>query len=436
LFVIKGYAGTGKTSIVSALVNVLPIVGKRSVLLAPTGRAAKVLAGYSGRPAYTIHKKIYRIKTGKEGNLNLSLQSNLHSNTIFLVDEASMVQDEYASNEYSLFASRNLLEDLYEYIKRGNNCRLILIGDMAQLPPVGLNISPALDIDLLKARFELPVVSYEMTEVVRQEADSGILANATQIRNKITERISDPPYFSDHNTDVIRITGNELEDALNTAYSGYGLEEAVVICRSNKRANIFNQEIRKRILFQENEISAGDLLMVVRNNYYWLPEDSFAGFIANGDIIEVLSIRKVEEIYGFRFADITIRLVDYPEEKEIDTRILLETLHVESASLSWEVMSRLFNTIMEDYQDIPKKRTRIEKVRNNPYYNALQVKFSYALTCHKTQGGQWNIVFIDQGYITDKMLDAEYLRWLYTAVTRATEKLYLVNFNDNFFISR
>jgi len=434
LFVIKGYAGTGKTSIVSALVNILGAVGKNSVLLAPTGRAAKVLSGYSGKRAYTIHKKIYRARSRSDGSIAVSLQPNLHKNTLFIVDEASMIQDNFQSKDFSLFSTRNLLEDLFLYVSQGNNCKLILIGDTAQLPPVGLQVSPALDIPNLKSKFDLRIEYFELTEVVRQAAKSGILSNATYIRKKISDRLTDPPYFFiDQMDDVIRITGNDLEETLIDAISGRGQEESVVVCRSNKRANIFNQEIRRRILFQESELSAGDLLMVVKNNYFWLPPDSYAGFIANGDIIELLSIKKYYDLYGFRFADVIIRMIDYPEEKEFETRIMLDSLHVESASLSQEDNTKLFNTIMEDYEDLATRRKRVEKVRNDPFYNALQVKFAYALTCHKTQGGQWKNVFVDQGYISDKMLNIEYLRWLYTAVTRATDKLYLVNFNDKFF---
>ena len=434
LFVIKGYAGTGKTSIVSAMVNMLGTIGLKSVLLAPTGRAAKVLSGYSGRRAYTIHKKIYRAVSKSDGSIALSLQPNLHTNTLFIVDEASMIQDGFQSGDFSLFSSRNLLDDLFEYVKNGKNCKLMLIGDTAQLPPVGLSISPALEIPNLKSRFTADIRHFELIEVVRQAAHSGILANATMIREKIAGRSTETPYFQiDGMDDVIRIDGTQLEDALNDTISNGMEEDTVVICRSNKRANIFNQEIRRRILFQDSELTAGDLLMVVKNNYFWLPEDSYAGFIANGDIMELLKINKYHEIYGFRFADAVIRLLDYPEEKEIEVRLLLDTLHVESASLPQEDNNKLFNAVMEDFQELPQKRKRIEKVKNDPFFNALQVKFAYALTCHKTQGGQWKNVFVDQGYVTEKMLDIEYLRWLYTAVTRATENLYLVNFHDRFF---
>jgi exodeoxyribonuclease V len=433
LFILKGYAGTGKTTIVSAIVNALPALQKRTVLLAPTGRAAKVLAGYSKKQANTIHRKIYFARTTREGVIALKLQQNLHKQTLFIVDEASMIQTS-SFTDGNLFSVRNLLEDLFQYVQSGENCKLMFIGDAAQLPPVGAENSPALDTVFLKKAYHLTIDLYELTEVVRQAKKSGILVNATTVRNQIGHEQWGLPLFRIGTfTDIFSIRGNDLEDALNSAYSGSGRENNAVICRSNKRANIFNKEIRRRILYLEGEINAGDYLMVVKNNYYWLPESSATGFIANGDIIELMRIRKIEELYGFRFADVTIRFLDYPEEKEIDVKILLDTLDSESASLTQADNNRLFQEVMKDYEEHPSRRTRLEKVKINPYFNALQVKFSYALTCHKTQGGQWDTVFVDQGYLTDKMMNLEYLRWLYTAVTRATRKLYLVNFDNKFF---
>lgn len=434
IFVIKGYAGTGKTTIVSSLVEVLPYLKKRSVLMAPTGRAAKVLAHYSGKQAFTIHKKIYSVRTTKDGNINLVLRKNLHKNTLFIVDEASMIQDTSVPENYKLFAHHKLLEDLFYYVFNAENCNILLIGDKAQLPPVGLDISPALDLEYLKTNYNVSAAEYELKEVVRQSRESGILMNATIIRNKIHQKGKFLPVFSLNNHyDIERISGNEFEDSLNDAHSKYELENTIVITRSNKRANIFNQEIRNRILFRENEITSGDLMMVVKNDYFWLPPDSGTGFIANGDIIELRRIGKIQELYGFRFADVTIRLLDYPEEMEFDVKILLDTIMAESPSLSPESWRNLYNEIMQDYMDIPQKRIRMEKLRNNPFFNALQVKFAYAMTCHKTQGGQWQAVFVDQGYISDKHLNKEFLRWLYTAVSRATKKLYLMNFHDRFF---
>lgn len=433
LFLLKGYAGTGKTTVVKALVNVLPAIGKRTVLMAPTGRAAKVMAGYTGKQAHTIHRKIYLAWTNKEGQIELKLQKNLHRHTLFIVDEASMIQHAMPA-EGQLFSTRNLLDDLFTYVQSGENCRLLFIGDAAQLPPVGLDYSPALDVSFLKSSYHLEIDTFELIEVVRQSQESGILVNATQIREKLSlPEIRFPLFHLDPYPDVFRIDGSDLEEALNQAYAGSARENNVVICRSNKRANLFNREIRRRILFLEGEITAGDYLMVVKNNYFWLPLESSAGFIANGDIVEVLRIRKIEEVYGFRFADITIRFIDYPEEPELDVKILLDTLNSESAALPQPENNRLFQTIMEDYAHLRSRREKVEHVKLDPYFNALQVKFAYALTCHKTQGGQWDTVFIDQGYLTDQMINREYLRWLYTAITRATKKMFLVNFQERFF---
>ena len=433
LFQIKGYAGTGKTTIVSSLVQILPQINIKSVLLAPTGRAAKVLSSYSGKKAFTIHKKIYRPNTTGDGTIVLKLQDNLHKNTIFIVDEASMIPDATASGNHSLFSMRDLLDDLIRYVYNKENCRLILIGDTAQLPPVGSDISPALDANILKNTYPFKVHSFELKEVVRQSLQSGILANATSLREKINSGKYNIPLFSiDDCDDVFNINGLELQDEIYNSYSEYGEESTIIITRSNKRANIYNQEIRNRILFREEEISAGDLLMVVRNNYFWIDNKSKAGFIANGDIIELLKIYKHEDHYGFRFADVSVRLIDYPDEKEIDLKIMLNTLTSETPSLSFDDNRKLFDEIMKDYEDLPSKRSRVEKVKSSQFFNALQIKFAYALTCHKTQGGQWNSVFIDQSYLRDDMIDKEYLRWLYTATTRATEKLQLINFSEMF----
>ncbi|MBE0648524.1 MAG: AAA family ATPase [Bacteroidales bacterium] len=434
LFLLKGYAGTGKTTVVKALVNVLPTIGKRTVLMAPTGRAAKVMAGYTGKQAHTIHRKIYIAWTNKDGQIEMKLQKNLHRHTLFIVDEASMIQH-VMPVEGQLFPTRNLLDDLFAYVQSGENCRLLFIGDAAQLPPVGLDYSPALDAAFLQNGYDLSIDSFELMEVVRQSQESGILVNATRIRQEISNQEIRLPLFQLHPfSDVTRIDGTELEDALNQAYSGSQRENNVVICRSNKRANIYNREIRRRILFLDGEITTGDYLMVVKNNYFWLPLESSAGFIANGDIVEITRIRKYEEIYGFRFADITVRFIDYPDEHELDVKIILDTLTSESAALSQADNNRLFQTVMEDYAELRSRRNKVEKVKASPHFNALQVKFSYALTCHKTQGGQWDTVFIDQGYLAEQMLNTEYLRWLYTAVTRATKKMFLVNFQERFFM--
>lgn len=434
IFVIKGYAGTGKTTLVSSLVKSMPVLNGKTVLLAPTGRAAKVLSGYTQKPAFTIHKKIYIRRSGDEGSVAFHLQQNLHTNTIFIVDEASMISNSGGLTKGGLFGEGSLLDDLIEYVFSGTNCKLIFIGDTAQLPPVGMDVSPALDVQFLKSSYSFQVDSFELTEVVRQLTDSGILLNATLIRNQIKEKTNLKPHFNIKGfKDVIRIDGTELEDALNDAYNKYGAEDTMIVCRSNKRANIYNQQIRARIRWQESELSAGDFMMVVRNNYFWLPQESKAGFIANGDIIEILRVGRIQEMHGFRFADVRVRMIDYPEEPELEVRLMLDTIMSESPALSQQDNKKLFDSVMQDYYDIADRRMRLKKVKEDVFFNALQVKFSYAVTCHKAQGGQWPCVFVEQGYLTDEMLNVEYLRWLYTGITRASEKLYLVNFNKEFY---
>ena len=431
-FLLRGYAGTGKTSLISALIQTLPSLRVSSLLLAPTGRAAKVISAYSNRPAYTIHKKIYMTVTDASGAVRTVRGINKHSYTLFIVDEASMIGLEPTSTRQSL------LEDLIDYVYDGNHCRLMLIGDSAQLPPVGQSESPALDERYLSAAFSLNVISAELTEVVRQKQLSGILAGATALRSQITSLVAGDearmPLFSPNGVDVIRLAGEDLMETLYREYGDFALDQVVVICRSNKRANLFNQGVRNTVLFREEEVNAGDYLMVVKNNYFWLDEESTIGFIANGDIVEVLSVRNVQELYGFRFADATVRFVDYPDEEPRDCKLLLSTLYSESPSLTSDEANLLFNNVMEDYADLPTKVERLRELRANPYFNALQVKFAYALTCHKTQGGQWRTVIIDQGFLPpDMQLDREYLRWLYTAFTRATDRVYLLNFEPRFY---
>lgn len=433
-FVLRGYAGTGKTSLVSALIKSLPALQVKSVLLAPTGRAAKVLSGYAGCPAYTIHKKIYQTVTDGSGVIRMARALNKHRYTLFIVDEASMI----GLSDDASPSHRSLLDDLIDYVAEGTHCRLMLIGDNAQLPPVGSDESPALDIDYLRAISQLKIYHAQLTEVVRQSNFSGILLNATMLRVQIAQLYDgDFPEFPlfdlEDVSDVVRLEGADLEEVLNQEYGGDRHEQVALITRSNKRANLFNQEIRNRIFFREEEVNAGDYLMVVKNNYFWLDAESQIGFIANGDIVEVLSVRNHQSLYGFHFVDATIRFVDYPDSPAQDCKLLLETLHSESASLTREESQRLFDAVMEDYADISSKADRLKAVKNDPFFNALQVKFAYSLTCHKTQGGQWETVIIDQGYLTDDMVDKEYLRWLYTAVTRATKKVYLLNFQDKFF---
>lgn len=426
LFVLKGYAGTGKTSIVSTLVKLLPQTGQKAVLMAPTGRAAKVLSHYSGQEASTIHRKIYFTRQSTDGTLQVSLQANRSKNTVFVVDEASMIHD-------SATEGRSLLEDLFYYVYNDNNCKLILIGDNAQLPPVGSSESPALNLEYLRKSFELTAGMTEMKEVVRQARESGILMNATTLRKKLEIGESQLPFFNvDDYTDIGSLPGYDMQEWLETAFnSGNGDADAVMITRSNKRANRFNQEIRKHILFQENKIDAGDYLMVVKNNYYWLGDQN--KFIANGDLLEVLNLTGYEQMHGFSFANATVRLLDYPDISPFDVKLHLDTLEAESPALTREQNNKLYQSVMNDLAFLDTKKEKLKTLRRNLYYNALQVKFGYALTCHKTQGGQWKYVFVDQGYITEDKMDMDYLRWLYTALTRATGKLFLVNFREEFF---
>jgi exodeoxyribonuclease-5 len=428
-FILKGYAGTGKSSVIGALVKSQEQLKCKFVLLAPTGRAAKVLSGYSGLPAYTIHKKIY-YRNAEGDNNGYTLQQNKHINTVFIVDEASMIGDNNNSTE--MFQKRSLLDDLFEYVFSGTDCKIMLVGDSAQLPPVGSDQSPALSKEIISKSFFTQCDSFELTDVVRQAEESGILYNATTLRELIKHDTSTHNFIELGFPDIKHIPGDELEDALNSSYSETGAEETMIICRSNKRANLYNQQVRARIRWQENEISAGDYMMVVKNNYFWLTADSKAGFIANGDIIEILKVGKIEDIYGFRFAQIRFRMIDYPEEKELEAKILLSTIMAESPSLSSADGKKLFENVMADYAHINNRRKQYLELKLNPYYNALQVKFAYAITCHKAQGGQWQNVFIEHGYITDEMINTEFMKWLYTGITRTTHKLYLVNFSEKF----
>tara|TARA_B100000524_G_scaffold243384_1_gene130354 strand:- start:274 stop:1674 length:1401 start_codon:yes stop_codon:yes gene_type:complete len=425
IFLLKGYAGTGKTSLISALVNSLSSVNKKPSLLAPTGRAAKVLSKYSKKSASTIHRKIYWINSNKNGNTYIKLKENTHTNTIFIVDEASMIPESSDKG----FGNRSLLDDLIQYVYDGIGCKLILIGDTAQLPPVNLEISPALSEDFLSQNYSKEILSFSLSEVVRQEKSSTILLNATSLRKQITDHHFNLPNFI-VNEDVIRIeSGDELQESLEDNYNKSGLTNTIVLCRSNKRANIYNQQIRSRIRYLEEEISTGDLLMVVRNNYFWLGDKNKSELIANGDIIEVLSVNKINNKYGFKFAHITIRLVDFSEQKELDVLVMLDTVKLETSSLPYEDYQKLYQEISKEYKGADAKK----KIKENKYLNALQVKFSYSITCHKSQGGQWENVFVDLGYFKKEMLDLSFLRWLYTAITRASKKLYLINFNSDFF---
>ncbi|MDP3469803.1 MAG: AAA family ATPase [Daejeonella sp.] len=430
-FILKGYAGTGKTTLISALVKVLPQLKLKSVLLAPTGRAAKVISNYSGKKAFTIHKKIYRKKVAASPEMNFVLGENIMENTLFIIDEASMISDQV--HDYS---RQSLLQDLISYVYNGKNCKLMLVGDTAQLPPVGSAISPALNSQFISDHFRLSVLTFELTDVVRQEKESGILFNATQLRELIRKGEEVFPKFKIKGyKDIFRMTGERLVEGLNYAYDKYGMENTIVICRSNKNANAYNQNIRNRILYREEELSGGDHIMVVRNNYFWLkPEDNSGDFIANGDIARIRKVRRIEEQYGFRFAELVIELLDYPEEEPLSCKVMLDTLYSETPSLSNADNKRFYEAVLQDYMHIENKKFRMEELKKDPYYNALQIKFAFAVTCHKAQGGQWPAVFIDQGYLTDEMLNTEFLRWLYTGVTRSNKELFLVNFSDQFFL--
>lgn len=433
IFVLKGYAGTGKTTVISTIVNSLAEISKKYVLLAPTGRAAKVIANYSEKPAFTIHKKIYFPKKVSGGGVSFSLQPNKHKNTIFIVDEASMISDR--DSDSKLYANGSLLDDLISYVYSGTNCKMILLGDTAQLPPVNLDISPALDIDTLNWNYNKEVDYIELNEVMRQEENSGILYNATELRQLLEDSfITDFQFNVKKFKDIVRLTdGYDIQDAINSAYSNYSIEDTAFIVRSNKRANQYNEQIRTKILDKVSELSTGDFLMVVKNNYFWLKESDEAGFIANGDIIEVLEMFGIKELYGFKFAKVKIRMVDYPNQKPFETVLLLDTIKSESPSLTYEESNRLYEEVMKDYEDETTKYKKFQKVKENEYFNALQVKFSYAMTCHKSQGGQWNTVFIEQPYLPDG-INRDYIRWLYTGMTRAKNKLYLIGFKDENFV--
>ncbi|MGS2738367.1 ATP-dependent DNA helicase [Sinomicrobium sp. M5D2P17] len=433
IFLLKGYAGTGKTTIIGALVENMRGNFKKNVLLAPTGRAAKVITSYAGASAFTIHKKIYFPKKEKGGGVKFVLQPNKHRDTLFIVDEASMIPD--LPGDSKLFENGSLLDDLMYYVYSGHNCKLMLIGDTAQLPPVNLDVSPALDENTLSLHYNKEVNKVELDEVVRQQLHSGILYNATNIRECLAgDSVFEFRFELNDFKDIVRLTdGYEIQNAIDEAYGNKGKEETAIIVRSNKRANLYNQQIRNRILFLDNELATGDYLMVVKNNYFWVKATSEAGFIANGDIIEVLEIFGIKELYGFKFAEVKVRMVDYPDMPPLETVLLLDTIHAETPSLSYEDANRLYQEVMLDYEEETSKYKKFLKVKNNKYFNALQVKFSYAITCHKSQGGQWDTVFIEQPYLPDG-INRDYLRWLYTGVTRAKNKLYLIGFKDDFFV--
>jgi ATP-dependent exoDNAse (exonuclease V) alpha subunit len=433
-FILRGYAGTGKTTSVGALVKALPGFGLRPVLLAPTGRAAKVMSTYTGRKALTIHKKIYRKKSSVAVDMSFQLAPNLAEHTLFIVDEASMIAD-----EMNVQSGSSLLKDLMEYVYNRKNCAVVFVGDTAQLPPVGSLDSPALNSQYVQDGFGLKVTAVELKEVVRQEKKSGILANATMLRKLIhkdqKDQIALPKFITKNYKDIFRMNGIKLVEGLEYAYNKFGIENALVVCRSNKSANGYNQQIRARLLYREEELTGGDQIMVVKNNYFWLPENESAAFIANGDMALIKRVRNTEERYGFRFCEVQLEFLDFPEAGEITCKVMLDTLTAETPNLSFELSNKLFEGLNEDYSHLSNKRERFLAIKEDPYYNALQIKFAYAVTCHKAQGGQWDAVFVDQGYLTDDMVDHDFLRWLYTGVTRAKKELFLVNFTQSMFTS-
>lgn len=431
LFVLTGYAGTGKTSILGAFVQTLNFYRVQTVLLAPTGRAAKVLSQRAKKDAFTIHKHIYRSKSQVDLSSPMTVIPNLFKNTIFIVDESSMIGD-YSMGRDGNVSSRNLLEDLIEYVYSGAGCKLILLGDEGQLPPVGCDDSPALNKDYLKSNYPtISIKTFQLKEVLRQAQDSEILRNATLLRN--TNWVSYPQFDIKAKTDLIRLNGVELQDELETSLNNYGVEGSIIITRSNKRANAYNQEVRGRILWFEEMLCSGDSLMVVKNNYFWIEDDSKMGFIANGEMFTVRRILKIETLFGFEFAKVIVNFIDYDDLGDVELIIHTESLLVEGPSLPRERVKELFFAIEQDYIHLKNKKKRYDAILADPYFNALQVKYAYAVTCHKSQGGQWENVFIDQGFISDDILGPDYYRWLYTALTRATKKVFLVNFSDEFF---
>ena len=426
LFLLKGFAGTGKTSLVGAVVRSLEALKQRTVLMAPTGRAAKVFALHAGQPAYTIHKRIYRQKAFTGEMIDFTQNVNLLKNALFIVDEASMISNEGLSG--SVFGTGRLLDDLIHFVYSGEGCRLMLVGDTAQLPPVGEELSPALEAEALES-YGLHVREITLTQVVRQLTDSGILWNATMLRRLMTddEMWAFPKLRMNGFPDVVNLPGNELIDAIEQAYQQAGQDETIIVTRSNVRANAYNKGIRGRILGLEDELTGGDQLMVVKNNYHWGVEAM--DFIANGDVATVYRFRNERSEHGFRFADVTLRFPDY-DDAEVEATVILDTLMSEAPALTREQQESLFRHVWDDYPELTTKRDRMKAVKQDPFYNALQVKYAYAVTCHKAQGGQWQRVFIDQGYMTEDMLSPDYFRWLYTALTRATETVFFINWPE------
>ena len=425
LFILSGYAGTGKSSLVAAIVKSLKHLRKKARLLAPTGRAAKVLSNFAKEPAYTIHKQIYFSGNEVEGQ-KVTLAKNLYKNTLFFVDEASMI------GGADLYEGGNLLEDLLNYVYQGENCKLVVMGDQGQLPPVGQEDSPALSIDYLKQNYpKVTIFQSSLSEVVRINNESSVLENATFVRSIIDYQT--PLIARTDLKETIRINGLELKEHLETSYEQVGLEETILLTLSNKRANSWNNEIRNRILYREELLERGDVLMVVKNNYHWLDPKSNIGFIANGELVKIKRFIKSEKLYGFNFAHLEISFLDYPDESELKLIALTDSISAESPNLSRDKMKELFFAIEKDYAYERNKQKRYQLILKNPYFNAIQIKHAYAVTVHKAQGGQWEHVYLDYGYVPDEMKNRNYLKWLYTSITRTTKKLYLLNFPDELF---
>ena len=429
IFILKGYAGTGKTYIISNIVKNLWKINKSVVLLAPTGRSAKVLSSYCNKEAFTVHKEIFYTKNNFSGNLEFTLKINKHKNTIFIVDEASMISTNRGDG-VGLF-SQSLLDNIIKYVYSGFKCKLLIIGDVAQLPPVKSNISYALDDEYLEKEYNKSINSVELTDVVRQEKESGILSFATSVRNKIeNDFFEDISFNSEIFSDVVKVEdGEQLMNLIQDSYNNYGIEETAIIVRSNKRANLYNRSVRDKILNNENIISVGDLLMVIKNNYFWLNNKRDLGFIANGDIIKIEEIHNIQNIYGFKFAEVKISMVDYPKISPFETVLILDSLFINTPALDFNIMNKLYQEILKDYMNVKTKYKRHMGVKNNKFFNALQVKFAYSFTCHKSQGGQWSSIFLEFPFLPNGM-DEDFFRWLYTAITRAKSKLHLIGFKQ------
>ena len=428
ILILQGYAGTGKTSVVSALVKTLPLFNYKFMLLAPTGRAAKVISFYTKRTAFTIHKIIYKqVADPKSGQLRFKRMKNYNKNTVFVVDETSMLS---VGNSYG---ENGLLKDLLAYVFEHSSNKLLLIGDTAQLPPVGQSFSAGLDKKYIHGITGKPVLFSELVEVMRQNESSGILTNATNLRHLLDEKSVDIKLITAGLSDIYKMTGERLQDGLNYAYNKYDIHDTIVICRSNRDAVMYNKHIREELLYRTEEVEAGDILMIVRNNYFYVPDDAPSGFLANGDFIEVTKIISFEEMYGLRFATLRLQLIDDYDSEPFEAKVVLDTLHTHAPALTMEQNKAFYEEVTKDYINITDKKEFNETMANDPYLNALQIKYAYAVTCHKSQGGQWPAVFIDQGYITDELINTEFVRWLYTAITRATKEVFLINFHEKFF---